>query len=209
MAAKNKSNEINIIRDLRCAGRGRLGRLDRSRASGPVVGTARLYAHHAQQGFAAGRPLDIHHARARRHRLPEQDAVFRSRKARETGLRPRRQRRSAAAVPRDGAVLRDGRQDQDGHDHDAADARGRRGDSQVHQESGRQFHLGSAGGISGEGVVRQRKVRHQSHRSMCRWKRCSRCGPIRSTSRSGCRRRDSRWSSSSPTSDPAGARFIS
>ena len=65
MAAKNKSNEIKHHPRLRRPRRSRVGRLDRSRASRPVVGAARLHAHHAQQGSAARRPLGTTRCTAR------------------------------------------------------------------------------------------------------------------------------------------------
>ena len=72
---KNKSQRDPHHPRLRRPRAGRLGRLDRSRAGGAVVGAARLHAHHAQQGSAPRRPLGLHDARPRRHRLPEQDAT--------------------------------------------------------------------------------------------------------------------------------------
>ena len=99
------------------------------------------------------------------------------------------------------------RQDQDGHDHDAAEPEAAEETAQVHQEGGRRFDLGSIGGVSGERVVGQRTIRDQSDVRCVRWKRCSKCGPIRRTFRSGCRRRDFDLDSFGPTFGPAEATF--
>ena len=71
MAAKNKSNEINITRIYDAPVEAVWDAWTDPEQVGPVVGTARLYAHDAQQRFAARRPLGLHDARAGRHRLPK------------------------------------------------------------------------------------------------------------------------------------------
>ena len=116
MAAKNKSNEIQHhprSTTRRSRPSGTPGPIPSKSPSGGDRAASRSPRTAKTCGPAATGPT---RCTARTARLPQQDALLRSRKAREARLRPRRQRRSAAAVPRDGAVLRDRRQDQDGHD---------------------------------------------------------------------------------------------
>ena len=139
MAAKNKSNEIKITRvydaPVEAVWDAWTDPEQVAQWWGPRGFTLTTHSKDLRPG---GHWIYTMHGPGR-HRLSQQDAISRSREAREAGLRPRRQRRSAAAVPRDRSVLRDGRQNQDGHDHGAADARGGRGNPQVHQEGGRRL----------------------------------------------------------------------
>jgi uncharacterized protein YndB with AHSA1/START domain len=75
---------------------------------------------------------------------PNVATYLRGRAVQEARLRPRRHRRSPAALPRDGDVHGGERQDDDGDDLHAGFARGRRRDRQAHQAGRRQRDVGSA-----------------------------------------------------------------
>ena len=65
-----------------------------------MVGTARLHADHAQQGFAPRGLLALHDAWPGRHRLSQCGDLPPRRAAQDPGVRPRRHRRSPATLSR-------------------------------------------------------------------------------------------------------------
>ena len=152
-----------IIRDLRCAGESRLGRLDRSGASGAVVGTARLHAHHARAKICGRAGIGTTPCTAPMASItPTRPKYFEVEKHAKLVYdhggnddRPPLFRVTVLFSEADGKTKME-------MTMTLADAGSGRGDPQIHQEGGRRFDLGSARGISGKRVLGQGEVRHQS-----------------------------------------------
>ena len=93
------------------------------------------------------------------------------------GLRPRRERGSPAAVPRDGAVLRAQRTHAAGHDHDAATPEAAEETRGFIKKAGGN-PPGTAWPSTWASESRARSSSSSTAPSMPPSKRCSRCGPI-------------------------------
>ena len=210
MAAKNKSNEIQHYPRLRCTRRSRVGRLDRSRTSRPVVGTARLHADHAQQGptesaahwhYTMHGPDGIDYPnKTLYHEVETHSKLVYDHGGNDD--RPPLFRVTVLFSETGGKTKMD-------MTMTLAHARSGRGNAQVHQEGRRRLDLGPARRVPREGIVRQGAVRHQPHVRRAAGRDVRDVDEPRALFAAGCRRPASRCSSSAPTSGPAAARSMS
>ena len=157
MAAKSKSNEIADHPRLRRPRRRRVGRLDRPRAGRAVVGPARLHAHHAQQDLRPGGHWTYTMHGPDGTDYPNKTIYHEVENAQEARLRPRRQRRPPAAVPRDRPFRKSTARRTLDMTMALATPEAAEEIAQVHQEGRRRLDLGPAGRIPGEGIDAARR----------------------------------------------------